>query len=254
MTKRIITTRIIDLVQIKIKKSKLLCAVYLFLLKSKLDSVVYIHVSNIFKLGLMEKALTLTEKKRLSILAAAQEEFKEKGFLGASMDSLAKRAEVSKRTVYNHFPSKDILFHNIVKQLCDSFSQAVNIKYQVNEPLDKQLYIAAVREIQLLESECFRDLNLITLAEFIRSPELASSTLEHLAQQKDGLHVWINDATSDGRLNVVDADYAAQQFLGLIKASAFWPQLFMKQAFPSAEQQKIIADDAVLMFLARYEI
>ncbi|MDX2371076.1 MAG: TetR/AcrR family transcriptional regulator [Colwellia sp.] len=200
----------------------------------------------------MEKALTLTEKKRLDILAAAQEEFKEKGFLGASMDSLAKRAEVSKRTVYNHFPSKDILFHNIVEGLCNSFSQAVNIKYQHSKPLDEQLYIAAMNEIQLLGSECFRDLNRITIAEFIRSPELASSTLEHLGQQKDGLHVWINDAINDGRLKTVDADYAAQQFLGLIKASAFWPQLFLKQAFPSPEQQKVIADDAVLMFLARY--
>ena len=202
----------------------------------------------------MEKALTLTETKRVDILAAAQEEFKEKGFLGASMDSLAKRAEVSKRTVYNHFPSKEILFHNIVKQLCDSFSQAVNIQYQSNKPLDEQLHIVATSEIQLLGSECFRDLNRITIAEFIRSPELASSTLEHLGQQKNGLHVWINDAISDGRLKAVDADYAAQQFLGLIKASAFWPQLFLKQTFPSAEQQKIIADDAVLMFLARYKI
>lgn len=202
----------------------------------------------------MEKALTLTEKKRLDILAAAQAEFKEKGFLGASMDSLAKRAEVSKRTVYNHFPSKDILFHNIVKQLCDSFSQAVNIEYQTNKPLDEQLYIAAMSEIKLLASDCFLDLNRITLAEFIRSPELASSTLEHLGKQKDGLHVWINDAINDGRLKSVDADYAAQQFLGLIKASAFWPQLLMNQAFPSTEQQQIIADDAVLMFLARYEM
>lgn len=201
----------------------------------------------------MEKALTLTEKKRVDILAAAQEEFKEKGFLGASMDSLAKRAQVSKRTVYNHFPSKEFLFHNIVKQLCDSFSQAVNIKYQGNKPLDEQLYIAAMSEIQLLASECFRDLNRITLAEFIRSPELASSTLAHLGKQKDGLHVWITDAINDGRLKAVDANYAAQQFLGLIKASAFWPQLLMNQAFPSAEQQKIIADDAVLMFLARYK-
>jgi len=202
----------------------------------------------------MDKALTLTEKKRLDILAAAQEEFKEKGFLGASMDSLAKRAEVSKRTVYNHFPSKEVLFHNIVKQLCDSFSQAVNIEYHSNKPLAEQMYIAAMSEIQLLASDCFRDLNRITLAEFIRSPELASSTLEHLGQQKDGLHVWINEAINDGRLKTVDADYAAQQFLGLIKASAFWPQLLMNQDFPTSEQQKIIADDAVLMFLARYEI
>jgi len=227
-------------------------------LKSKLDSVVSTHGFNIFKLGRMisrmEKVLTLTEKKRLNILAAAQEEFKEKGFLGANMDSLAKRAEVSKRTLYNHFSSKEILFHNIVKQLCDSFSQAVNIKYQPSKTLDEQLYIAAMNEIQLLGSECFCDLNRITLAEFIRSPELASSTLAHLGQQKDGLHVWINDAINDGRLKAVDAHYAAQQFLGLIKASAFWPQLLMKEAFPSSEQQKIIADDAVLMFLARYAI
>jgi TetR/AcrR family transcriptional regulator of autoinduction and epiphytic fitness len=200
----------------------------------------------------MEKSLTLTEKKRVDILAAAQEEFKEKGFLGASMDSLAKRAEVSKRTVYNHFPSKEVLFHNIVKQLCDSFTQAVNIAYQSNESLDEQLHVVAMNEIKLLESECFLDLNRITLTEFIRSPELASSTLEHLGQQKEGLHVWINEAIKDGRLKTVDAHFAAQQFLGLIKASAFWPQLLMNQSFPSAEEQKVIADDAVLMFLARY--
>ncbi|KGJ91503.1 TetR/AcrR family transcriptional regulator [Colwellia psychrerythraea] len=201
----------------------------------------------------MEKALTLTEKKRLDILAAAQDEFKEKGFLGASMDSLAKRAEVSKRTVYNHFPSKDVLFHNIVKELCDSFNQATNIQYHPDKPLDEQLHIAATSEIQLLASECFRDLNRITISECIRSPELASSTLEHLGQQKDGLHVWINEAMNDGRLKTADAHFAAQQFLGLIKASAFWPQLFMSQTFPSPEQQKIIADDTVLMFLARYQ-
>lgn len=201
----------------------------------------------------MEKALTLTEKKRLDILAAAQDEFKEKGFLGASMDSLAKRAEVSKRTVYNHFPSKEILFHNIVKQLCDSFSQAVNIEYEHSKPLDVQLHVAAMNEIQLLESDCFRNLNRITISECIRSPELALSTLEHLGQQKDGLHVWINEAMNDGRLKTADANFAAQQFLGLIKASAFWPQLFMNQDFPSTEQQKSIADDTVLMFLARYK-
>ncbi len=202
----------------------------------------------------MEKLLTLTARKRLDILTAAQEEFKDKGFLGASMDSLAKRAGVSKRTVYNHFSSKEILFHNIVKQLCDSFSQAVNIQYQSEVPLAEQLLIAAKSELKQLASEKFCDLNRITLAEFIRSPELASSSLEHLGQKESGLNIWINSAISDGRFKAVDADYAAQQFLGLIKASAFWPQLLMGQDFPSPTQQQTIADDAVFMFLARYEI
>lgn len=202
----------------------------------------------------MEKQLTLTARKRLDILSAAQEEFKEKGFLGASMDSLAKRAGVSKRTVYNHFPSKEILFHNIVEQLCDSFSQAVNIQYQSKTSLAEQLLIAAKSELNLLASEKFCDLNRITLAEFIRSPELASSSLEHLGQKKGGLNIWINAAISDGRFKTVDADYATQQFLGLIKATAFWPQLLMGQDFPSPTQQQTIANDAVFMFLARYEI
>lgn len=200
----------------------------------------------------MNKPLTLTERKRLDILMAAQDEFKEKGFLGASMDSLAKRAQVSKRTVYNHFPSKDILFHNIVKQLCDSFCQAITVEYQSDKPLDEQLKIAAQSEIALLASEHFCDLNRITLAEFIRSPDLATSTLEYLGQQKGGLETWLEDAVKDDRLNIEDTDYAAQQFLGLIKANAFWPQLLMNKAFPTKAQQKIIIEDTVFMFLARY--
>ena len=199
------------------------------------------------------KKLTLTEQKRLDILAAAQKEFKEKGLLAASMDSLAKKAGVSKRTIYNHFPSKEILFHNIITQLCDSLSKAVNIQYQSNKPLAEQLHIVAISEIQLLASDSFRDLNRIILAEFVRSPELTSSILEHIDQLKHGLHAWINDAINDGRLEVVDGDYAAQQFLGLIKANAFWPQLLMNKESLSNVEQGIIADDAVLMFLARYE-
>ncbi len=202
----------------------------------------------------MEKTLTLTEKKRVDIIAAAQEEFKEKGFLGASMDSLAKRAEVSKRTVYNHFPSKEILFHNIVQQLCDSFSQAIKIEYKSDKELDKQLLTVAKSELKLLASKKVFDLMRITFAEFIRSPELAANAFEYLVQQESGLNLWINAAINDGRFKAVDADYAAQQFLGLIKANALWPQLLMGQDFPSPEQQKTIANDAVFMFLARYEI
>lgn len=201
----------------------------------------------------MIKKLTLTEKKRLNILAAAQKEFKEKGLLAVSMDLLAKKAEVSKRTVYNHFPSKKILFQNIVKQLFDSLSKAVSFQYQSDKPLAEQLHIAAISEIKLLASDSFRDLNRIVLAEFVHSPELSSSILEQIEQQKYGLHAWINDAINDGRLKAVDTDYAVQQFLGLIKANAFWPQLLMNKEFPSNIEQKIIADDAVLMFLARYE-
>ncbi len=202
----------------------------------------------------MNKPQTLTEKKRIDIVKAAQEEFKEKGFVASSMDSLAKRAEVSKRTVYNHFPSKEALFHAIVQQLCDSFTQAASIEYKDNLPLKCQLLEVAKNELDLFKSDKFRDLNRITLAEIFRSTELAASTFESMAERGGGLSVWISAAIKDGRLKEVDPEYAAKLFLGLIKSTSFWPQLLMGQEFPSKSQQKVIAEDAVFMFLSRFEV
>ena len=59
----------------------------------------------------------LTHRKREAILQAAISEFRAHGFAGTSMDRVAAVAEVSKRTVYNHFPSKDELFAAILTQL-----------------------------------------------------------------------------------------------------------------------------------------
>ena len=43
---------------------------------------------------------TRSEQKRAAVIAAAQAEFQEKGFALSSMDAVAARAAVSKRTVY----------------------------------------------------------------------------------------------------------------------------------------------------------
>ncbi|MEM7041061.1 MAG: helix-turn-helix domain-containing protein, partial [Bacteroidota bacterium] len=57
--------------------------------------------------------MKLTEKKRKDIIDAAIDEFREQGFLGAKTTSIARRANVSSRTLYNHFESKDALFEAI---------------------------------------------------------------------------------------------------------------------------------------------
>ena len=54
-----------------------------------------------------------TEKKRKDIIDAAIDEFEEQGFLGAKTTSIAKKANVSSRTLYNHFESKEALFEAI---------------------------------------------------------------------------------------------------------------------------------------------
>ncbi|WP_390888393.1 TetR/AcrR family transcriptional regulator, partial [Leclercia adecarboxylata] len=54
-----------------------------------------------------DRPTRLTDRKRAAILEAAVAEFRAFGFAGTSMDRIAATAEVSKRTVYNHFASKD---------------------------------------------------------------------------------------------------------------------------------------------------
>jgi TetR/AcrR family transcriptional repressor of mexJK operon len=52
----------------------------------------------------------LSCEKRAQILAGAAEIFARDGYEGASMSSIAGKAEVSKGTLYNYFASKAALF------------------------------------------------------------------------------------------------------------------------------------------------
>jgi AcrR family transcriptional regulator len=56
------------------------------------------------------------EATRAKILETAYQLFYERGFARISMDAVAARAGVTKRTLYNHFISKDALLGEILKR------------------------------------------------------------------------------------------------------------------------------------------
>jgi TetR/AcrR family transcriptional regulator, mexJK operon transcriptional repressor len=58
-----------------------------------------------------------SEKKRLAILDAAQELFVGEGFERTSVDAIAARADVSKRTVYDHFGDKEGIHAAVVERV-----------------------------------------------------------------------------------------------------------------------------------------
>lgn len=53
-------------------------------------------------------------RTRQKIVEAASEEFSAKGFAGARMEGIAKRAEVNKQLVYHYFANKEALFSEIL--------------------------------------------------------------------------------------------------------------------------------------------
>ena len=77
----------------------------------------------------------LTDRKRQAIVDAAIAEFREHGFEVANMDRIAGRAQVSKRTVYNHFSGKDALFRAVYEAVQEeTTSRVVAAALAVPEP------------------------------------------------------------------------------------------------------------------------
>ncbi|QKV62980.1 TetR/AcrR family transcriptional regulator [Pseudomonas sp. 43A] len=195
----------------------------------------------------------LTDRKREAIIQAAIAEFRAHGFEITSMDKIAATAGVSKRTVYNHFPSKEELFAEILNQLWARISAEQSVVYNRDQPLRDQLRQMLQAKVQLMADENFLTLARVAIAATIHSPERAQNMIERLGEREEGLTVWIRAAQADGRLKPVDPEFAAHQVQGLLKTFAFWPQMSMGRAALDVEMQNTVAESALEMFLTCYQ-
>ena len=196
----------------------------------------------------------LTDRKREAIIQAAIAEFRDNGFKVTSMDRIAARAEVSKRTVYNHFPSKDELFAEILLELWECSKAQLDQAYRPDRPVRDQLREMMTTKMEMLNESSFMDLARVAIAETIHSPERAREMVARMGTLEEGVSIWISAAQADGKLKAVDPAFAAFQLQSLIKAFAFWPQITMGQPPLSDEMQKQVIDSAVDMFLAQYAV
>ncbi len=194
--------------------------------------------------------MTTTGDKRSQILDAAVSEFQERGFAGAGMDRIAARANVSKRTVYNHFDGKEALFKAILEVMAEQANAALEIAYDPARPIKPQLIELGRAEGRLITSAPFMRLARMALGETIRDPALAAemnARMEKISVFRD----FIRAARKAGALKTRDPERAAEQFIGLIKAQAFWPAVFSGQVVGEKEMEKIIRN-SVAMFLRSY--
>ena len=196
----------------------------------------------------------LTDRKREAIIQAAIAEFRANGFDITSMDKIAATAGVSKRTVYNHFPSKEELFAEILNQLWARVTAEQETPYHPDLPLRDQMRRMLMAKLQMLGDDNFLDLARVAIAATIHSPERAQNMVARMGEREEGLTVWIRAAQADGRLKPVDPEFAAQQIQGMLKSFAFWPQISMGLPGLSAEMQTTVVESALDMFLACYQL
>jgi len=200
---------------------------------------------------------TLSERrrkspKRAAVLEAASEEFLSRGFQDTSMDRIAEAANVSKRTVYDHFPSKDHLFQAIVDEILQRVDEMPVHQYSKERPLDEQLLAIGNTFANTITGKEFMKLSKVVIACFIQSPEWAHNTMTAYARLRRDMIAFFKAGKKDGRLTITDPEKAASQFCGLIKEIAFWPELMAGQKPVTSRARSAAVKDAVAMFLAHY--
>lgn len=170
--------------------------------------------------------LTRSEQKKQDVLQAAIQEFRLFGFAGASMDRIAEQAGVSKRTVYNHFASKEQLFELATTELWRSSKSAASIAFDASLSAEQQLLTICRQCLAVYEQEDFIELARVVMAEYIRSPEKAQAAMQRMESQEGGLELWLAQAQQHNVMAIPDIKLAATQFWGMFKAFAFWPRVF----------------------------
>ena len=196
--------------------------------------------------------MTRSARKRADIIAAARQEFLTQGFRDTSMDQVAERANVSKRTVYNHFPSKEALFRAIAVELIEEMRQAARVAYEPDRPLAEQLRLMANREVDLIVSESYVATFRVLLVESFALPGIASEALASIPEDEDPVARWFEAAMEDGRLAPHDVAVAAGQFYSLLKGVFFWPVIAGYGTAPLDQERELMIDSTVRMLLKHY--
>lgn len=93
---------------------------------------------------------SLEEKEK--ILAAAKEIYTRHGFYKTSMDDVAKELGMSKKTIYKHFESKDVLVENVVELIMQNIGKNVDkILKSDSNALEK-----IIGHVELMSNTVFR--------------------------------------------------------------------------------------------------
>ncbi|MBC8212737.1 MAG: TetR/AcrR family transcriptional regulator [Gammaproteobacteria bacterium] len=195
--------------------------------------------------------MNFSASKRQQIIDAALLEFQNRGFKSSSMDSISKQAEVSKRTVYNHFNSKDELFISVVLYALEKMHDVISTDFDPDSCIEQQLTRIALAEIDLLQSEQLLPFARMLMAELISNPKMALLLESKRPSFETKFDQWLKAAVKHGALSVADFEIAIQQFFGILKGSAFWPALLERKKLSKKQAEKV-AQSTVSMFLNSY--
>lgn len=171
------------------------------------------------------------EEKRRQILDAATDEFLGKGFKAASMQNISDMAEVSKRTLYKYFSTKEELYAALVDEMLYKVCNMYPFDYKPDVAVLDQVAEVIDAKIELTLNDSFLKLSRLVIGEILRGNAPTPEQMAQFSQSESAFFNWIKLAQEDAQIKKdVSAEEVAEQFHSILKGQIFWPILFgMKQ-------------------------
>ena len=190
------------------------------------------------------------EDTRAVIMEAAHREFASYGYATTSMESVARRAGVSTKTLYRLIPTKAALFEAMITERIDRFASVIRLR-----ACDGRDVKAALRGALIVCGELVLDGEVIALQRLIladseKFPEIAE-TFYHKAIRRTErtLAAWLQAQHERGLIKIDDAEATAGMLLGMLVYQPQRAVLFARAAPPDREQLERRADAVAELFL-----
>lgn len=203
----------------------------------------------------MNDATPIVRKGRKfgQVLEGARKVFMADGFEGASVDDIAKQANVSKATLYSYFPDKRLLFMEVANQECARQSQSAIDNIDMSAAPRQVLSQAGRHFLRFITSKFGQQVFRICVAESDRFPEIGRAFYRSGPERmRAEMAEYFTGSIARGELKIDDLALAADQFGELCKAD-LWPRLMFGviASVTEADIERVV-DGAVETFLARY--
>lgn len=180
---------------------------------------------------------------RQAIVKAARKLFANRGFLGVSIDDVAREANVSKGLVLYHFVSKDRLFAHIIGEVKEDLFRGLKLALEGQTNAMDKLMALIKGYLHLVESE--RKLWRIVLHEAYSLGGTARKLLVDCRQSNLGIISGVlEEGMGRGELRSIDPQLASLCLLGIISERVLTTSTSTHE--PDVEQLAISVADIVL--------
>ena len=190
------------------------------------------------------------DETRGIIYEAARHAFARSGYAATSMETVARRAGVSTKTLYRLIPNKASLFDGMVSDRLDRTLASVDLHALDHAEIEEALYAALMACAELTLDEEVIALQRMVLQEAGKLSDIAGIFYKNGIQRiTAALADWLRAQQKRGLIDLDDIDEAAGMLLGMVASAPRRAAMFGGVPLPSRSQIEARVRSCAALFL-----